>query len=498
MTSIKRLLGLMVLIATSFLIFGCEDIDDDTPDESHPLAGNYVLSTKTINGVDLTENIVYSVIELIGMDQVRWAELDFAGLDIQEGTFELEGTTLSVIIGLRTYAFMLDEDEVTLSFVGRIDRREVTMTYQKNDGFTLPSTTGDASFENNLFGESLDLNFYNYAPSVILEGNDTMHVWFCGNGESGNVTDFIGYRKGTLQGDGTWRFSERDLVLSATEGTWDARHVCDPSVIKGDFTYHGTEYHYLMAYLGCVTNDSSRNEVGIAVAESIEGPWTKVDDVNPIANYYTSPEYVDDRWTWGFGQPSLVSVDHAGQVLLFYTKGVAGGTYQAVEHWNLSNLDNPVKLSEAQITNAGVVNASGGADVINNADFAYDPHTKRLYVIKEDFPYASGGGTDWLTGANTVMYVNLDTNESHIGQTLFAGIAMRWQVVRSIGTAETGFARVHNSGLVRDPYGWMIDPNRIPVVYTRADVSDDYPDWQLKGQWPSLHTYRLYGYMIDL
>jgi len=144
------------------------------------------------------------------------------------------------------------------------------------------------------------------------------------------------------------------------------------------------------------------------------------------------------------------------------------------------------------------VNASGGSDVINNADFAYDPHTNRLYVIKEDFPYASGGGTDWLTGANTVMYVNLEEDETHVGHTFFKGVAMRWQVLRSIGTAETGFARVHNGGLVRDPYGWIIDPTRIPVVITRADVSDDYPDWPLKGQWPSLHTYRLYGYMIDL
>ncbi len=237
--------------------------------------------------------------------------------------------------------------------------------------------------------------------------------------------------------------------------------------------------------------------MGIAVSISPEGPWIKLDDINPIANYYSSPEYVGDRWTWGYGQPSLVSVDKAGQVLLFYTKGIAAGTFEAVELWDLSDLDAPEKLEAANVSNAGIVNASGGIDVINNADFAYDPYFNRLYVIKEDFPYASGEEPTWLTEANTIQYINLG-EDTYPGEALFGATTLRWQKVGSVGPNETGFARVHNCGLLTDPYGWLINPFQVPIVYTMSDLSSDYPEWESGGQWPSLHTYRLHGYVLEL
>lgn len=496
--TIQKSTLIAIIMIFTLVLSACQNTTEEPPIETHPYAGSYLLTSKTLESHDVMDQVVYGLLELKTTEEAVMTELDLYGLDEQVGTYTYTEHTVTVTIGLRQYLFDYDSSNQTLTYTGRLSRKEVTMSYQKQDSFIKPNTNGGKLFTENLFGESLEENFYNYAPAIVMEGNDTMHVWFCGNGESGNVTDYIVYRKGKLQGDGTWVFSERKLVLSSTAGTWDSRHVCDPTVIKGTFKYKNEDYGYLMSFLGCVTNDSSRNEVGVALSKSIEGPWVKVDEVNPIANYYTSNEYTNDVWTWGYGQPSLVSVDESGKVMLFYTKGVLSGTYQYVELWDLSNLDHPQKLNEAQITNAGVVNASGGADVINNADFAYDPVLKRLYVIKEDFPYASGGGTDWLTGANTVMYLNLDPNETHPMQTLFNGSPLRWQVVKSIGSNETGFARVHNGGLVRNPYGWVINPYQIPVLYTRSDVSNDYPDWPLKGQWPALHTYRIYGYLIEL
>jgi large subunit ribosomal protein L11 len=38
-----------------------------------------------------------------------------------------------------------------------------------------------------------------------------------------------------------------------------------------------------------------------------------VDSLNPIANFYTSSDY--NTSSWGYGQPSLVSVDKAGKIL---------------------------------------------------------------------------------------------------------------------------------------------------------------------------------------
>ncbi len=462
----------------------------------NPLSGIYVKTSNSVEGVDTLDQYVFSTLTLRDDGTSLMEDLDAFGLTSQEGTFTVADPTVNVLVGLKTYAFSYDAQNGTLSYAGRINRKDVTMVYGRMD-FEKPTSQGNVKFSDELFGDDLNSNFYNYCPTIIMEGNAIMHIWYCSNKTSGNVTDYVAYRRGDLQADGRWVFTEKSLVLQPTAGTWDERHTCDPAVVKGAFEYKGLDYSYLMAYLGCVTNDSSRNEIGIAVAQSPEGPWIKVVEANPIANYYESPEYVGDRWTWGYGQPSLVSVDQAGQVLLFYTKGIATGTFEAVELWDFSDLDTPVKTASAEVSNAGIVNAGGGSDVINNADFAYDPYSKRLYVVKEDFPYPTDENPTWVTASNTVEYINLG-EETYPGASLFQATTLRWQKVGSIGPNETGFARVHNCGILTDPYGWLINPFQIPIVYTMSDLSSDYPQWGSGGQWPSLHTYRLHGYLLEI
>ncbi len=114
--------------------------------------------------------------------------------------------------------------------------------------------------------------YYNYCPSVMELEDGTRYTYYCTNGASGNITDYIAVRKGTPNGDGSYAWGAEQTVLAPTAGTWDARHVCDPSVIAGAFSYNGTDYSYLMAYLGCDT-DFNDNEIGLAVATSPEGPF---------------------------------------------------------------------------------------------------------------------------------------------------------------------------------------------------------------------------------
>ena len=135
----------------------------------------------------------------------------------------------------------------------------------------------------------------------------------------------------------------------------------------------------------CKTYDCTCNEVGIALAKNPEGPYIKADELNPIAEFYTSADY--DKSSWGYGQPCVISSDNAGKILLFYTKGVKSGTYVYVEEWDLSDISKAKLVREGRLYDKGVVNASGQTDCINNADFAYDPFLKRLYCLKEDFPY---------------------------------------------------------------------------------------------------------------
>ena len=76
------------------------------------------------------------------------------------------------------------------------------MSYAYDAEFTLQTAQTGVSFFEELFGESKDENFYNYCPSVMMEGNDVMHVWYCSNKDSGQVTDYVAYRKGRAQRGG--------------------------------------------------------------------------------------------------------------------------------------------------------------------------------------------------------------------------------------------------------------------------------------------------------
>ena len=470
-------------------------IDTPDPDPKPDLGvvagqeGWYTLVEKTIDGNDITDSFVFNAINLSGEEAYVHAA-DFSGLETQKGTFAVSGNTVKITIGIKIYSYLFDAQQATLTFSGKLNKQQVVMRYKYSENFEMSSQTGSVNFTDKLFGESLDENFYNYCPTAMMEGNDTMHVWYCSNKKSGNVTDYVAYRKGTLTPDGKWTFSEKQLVLQPTSDTWDSRHTCDPSVVKGKFEMGGENYEYLMAYLGCYTSNGCCNEVGIAVAKKPEGPWIKVDHLNPIANFYESADFNES--SWGYGQPSVISYDGEGKILLIYTKGVKSGTYAYAEEWDFSDLDNAKLLRENALSSLGVVNASGQTDVINNADFAYDPHLQRLYCIKEDFPYPSDGNTDWITGSNTLLYIDLGENGL---DTIFG--EHRWNLGGKIIPSMTDFARNHNMGILTDGYGQLLNPYKVPILYTMSELRTDYPEWELGGQWPALHTYRIHGYVIE-
>ena len=470
----------------------CDVCEANLVETDYTADGIYSLDVYTVFDTDLS-NIYYSNYLILKEGKVTWVKTDVTGSSLDEGTYVKEDNVLTITIGIKPYNFIYDEQNSSIKFEGTLNKEKVVMTYSVKEDFTIGTDTGDVNFIDELFGDDINENFYNYCPTIMVEGNDTMHIWYCSNEKSGNVTDFIAYRKGKLSSDGKWSFSEKQLVLGPTSGTWDGRHVCDPSVVKGEFNYNGETYNYLMAYLGCKTSDVTSNEVGIAVAKNPEGPWVKY-DANPICNYYESTEFAPGENFWGYGQPSVISVDKAGKVILFYTKGIKIGTYTYAEYWDLSDLNNPVKLNGAKMADGGEIG------YWNNADFAYDSINKRIYVIKEDHSssewYPNSGGVNWISGSNSIFYAPMNLDDTYPGETLFG--KHNWSKVTTIGEAQTGFARVHNAGIMTDEYGWLVDSHKIPVVYTMSDLKTDHPDWSLGGQWPALHTYRLHGYVVSL
>ncbi len=319
---------------------------------------------------------------------------------------------------------------------------------------------------------------YNYCPVVLQLDDGTRYVYYCTNKDSGVVIDYIGCRKGTLQPDGSYVWGEESLVLQPTPGTWDAQHTCDPSVVAGEFEYQGETYSYMLSYLGCTTTNNQENELGIAVAKSPEGPFVKVGDHALVEFSKDDPN--SDVFEWGVGQPSIVNKDGKGRILVFYTRGDKYGTRQMVDEWELSDLDNPQLIQQKTLGTSGLTTLYNGTDYMNNADFAFDPLNDRYYAVSEAHPYPT-------TNPNFIS--------SHFRVTYFTGddfANAKWKTVEFVGEEETGFARNHNAGLVRDKYGYLVDQEFLPVYYTMSIQTESSYHWE------SLRTYRIYEYRVDI
>lgn len=336
-------------------------------------------------------------------------------------------------------------------------------------------------------GETELDNFYNYCPTSFEE-DGVRHIYYCANKIHGNVTDYVAYRRGEKNEEGRWVYGELQYVLEPTENTWDSRHVCDPSVIKGEFTYQEEKYSYLMAYLGCVTSDNTKNEVGLAVAKEPEGPFIKIDS-NPICHY----ELNDNKgFQWGYGQPSMVSMDKKGKVLLFYTVGDGSSTYTRVEKWDFSSLDQPTMISDSykRVITRGLKNLNGNQDYISNADFAYDATSGRIYMIKDDHPMPEGAS---VSSSSTIYYLEEDfTNpDFYPGYTLFNVVGDAWNEMDHIDISVSGFDLNHNTGFVTDPYGWTLSNKSIDCLFS---ASHNYSS----SFWGTLGSYRIYQYTMEI
>lgn len=300
--------------------------------------------------------------------------------------------------------------------------------------------------------------YYNYAASVLV--NDKINTFYCSNKNSKEIIDYICYRESSLTEDNTYEYSEEKIVLSPTPGTWDEVHVCDPSVIQGNFNYNGTNYCYLMAYLGCNTTNNQENKIGLAVSNSLDSGWIKI-NANPIITIPYDTAHTD-AFQWGVGQPSILSIDGNGNVLICYTQGKWNLTSQVASVWNLSDLNNPVCLGSTTIS------SNGTNDFISNADFAYSNGT--LFLICDKHPF-SAGTLNNVSDTSAIYSASISSLSD-----LNAISNCTWTSVATIGN----YDKNHNSAFFRDGYGNLYSRN---VLTTKAEQLSTFTD--------SLWTYRL-------
>ena len=70
------------------------------------------------------------------------------------------------------------------------------------------------------------------------------------------------------------------------------------------------------------------------------------------------------------------------------------------------------------------------------------------------------------------------------GDTFFNPQGRSWNIMTRVGPNLTGYPRNHNMGILKDPYGWVMDTTAIDVVYTVSIEST--------GAWWYWSTYRLF------
>lgn len=288
---------------------------------------------------------------------------------------------------------------------------------------------------------------YSYCPSVMDNGDGTAHIWFCGNPTKYQFVDNIFH----LYAEDGFSYVSAESVLQPTPGTWDSFHCCDPSVIKGEFRMGGNTYAYALFYLGIDTGDCFGNEIGVAFSNDPNSKtWVKY----PSA-LIDFPGAEHSKY-WGVGQPSAISLDRKGKVLLTYTRGYSGGTSILFREIDMSDMSD-IKFGEAK-----TVPSSMDVACMRNADFAVDEANNKILAVIEGGSSASY--PTFIASSVSVHYADFDA---------FLAGNCKWKTYGTVTSAISGFPRNHNAAFRRDAYGYIPNYKEFTVYFTVSKAAPE-------------------------
>ncbi|MBQ5927201.1 MAG: hypothetical protein IIX01_04690 [Clostridia bacterium] len=366
---------------------------------------------------------------------------------------------------------------------------------------------------------------YNYAPSILQINETTRYAYYCTNkpsslstnlNEDGRhwVSDYVACRKGVLR-NGEWYWSEKKIVVSPVDGSLtEGSHICDPNVVKGEFSYNGKTYPYLMGYLACSSRNNTYNHICFAVAKSPMGPWIRCEEINPFIEYNTDdmPEGIvngtekdkngNAYYHWGYGQISMINTDKKGNILMFYSairpfsSGANNSYWQGalteIRRVNLSNLNAPVEeFFNPFLVPTGIIKDGKQVDTVTNGDYAYDEKTGRIYA---------------LTDGGLFFYVEdrQEKENPQIGD-IFRDYQERnqwggqgepiWKTgARLYPADQTNYKTAHNVAIIRDAYGFTLDSDNIEAAISsgvsEGEFDQRFPDVAKTGD-DKIGSYRI-------
>lgn len=318
--------------------------------------------------------------------------------------------------------------------------------------FSVPVIAGFVNGNSPLFTRS----GYDYAPSVIQNGT-LRQYWWCGLGNIDGQTrqgDVIFYRTYN-SGTGAWSATTR--VLQPATGTWDGENICDPSVVRGNFSYNGTTYSHAMYYTALntlvATNNPAYNAFNrIGVAFSNNGTtWVKYP--NPVI----AP--VGSAGVYGAGQSAVYNSN--GQANLFLTQ--SDDTATGAPRIYIRSTTNGINFSAPTL-----VTTSGLPDpnYTFNSDFVYNSNTASWYA-------ALGLSSRPVAGERETYRVGL----YRIPSANFLAGNGTWEALGVIDSNLTTRYLNHSPGIVHDIYGNLVGYPSMEVVL--AGGPNDPFQWDL-------------------
>jgi hypothetical protein len=302
---------------------------------------------------------------------------------------------------------------------------------------------------------------YNYAPSFIIDEYGIIYGYMCQNRDPFQIVDYIYLYKGIPTENG-YVWQPGIPVLAPSEEGWDNCHICDPDVRKFKTRYKGETYEWIMTYLGVDQWDCKHNQVGLAIAKNIEGPWIKFDG-NPIVPY-------ESRDKWGTGQSTTIIKDSATITLVYHSTDSNGPV--AVRDIKLDDLSDIVLGEEYNIPDF-----PGNTYPTVYEDKVFLVSEQRSEDYKNVIP-------TWVGDLCLVHYKEIKSGKS-VTETLAEPGG--WTEIGRVSPKNSRFPRNHNPGFLTDIYGYAPSGSELIVFYTPAVTGENW-----------LWSYDLYSAKFDL
>lgn len=317
-------------------------------------------------------------------------------------------------------------------------------------------------------------NKYSYCPSVLSLDDGTVHLFFCGNPEDQVMVDNIYHIR--INPDGS-RTQPKSILQPGIAGAWDDHHTCDPSIIAGKFSFEGTDYRYAMFFLSNMYG-VYYNEIGVAFSNDLDSEnWIKYPTQVVRKTWIADGDqyYGNNYKSWGVGQPSAISLDGKGKVLLTYTIGDIGGTRIVWSEADFSDMATYTIGTPVPIAQRGLKTENNlDTDYLCNSDFAIDKEHNKILMIRPVQPHP----TDYPAYLNRSLEIDSMDFSDFMNQT------GSWTSMCRITPNETGYPRNHNAALLRDSFGHISNWDKPQFYFTVSKATPDvYPSNSGHAEW---------------